>query len=136
MVSFHILSEYSLTLPTKGGGEKIPNGPLYSLQRIKKIGSDETGLNLWTRDCVADVNKLFGGDVAQVAALVQLLRTSDYIDSEWCENGKGAWAGCDAYSVCRSEWVPTARKDMVIEYFLKFAINKLGTLVLTVSCHT
>jgi len=76
----------------------------------------------WTADDVAD--------------LIQQLKDADYIDSEWCDNGKGAIAGCDAYALRRMEWIPAANKQMQIEYFLKFAINKLGTLVLTVSCHT
>lgn len=136
MVSFHVVSEYSSTSPTKGGGEKIPGGPLYSLERIKEIAKDETGLVLWTRDCVKDVNKLFEGDKDRVADLVQRLSNADYIDSEWCENGRGAWAACDAYSLTVVEWIETARKTMPIEYFVKFAVNKLGTLVLTISCHT
>lgn len=136
MVSFFLVSEYSSSKPTKGGGEKISGGPLYSLARVQALAKDEAGLTLWTRDCVKDVNKLFGGDVERVAALVQQLCDANYIDSEWCENGHGAWAACDAYSIRVLEWIPTADKNMPIEYFLKFAINKLGTLVLTVSCHT
>ena len=97
---------------------------------------DETAVLLWTRDCVKDVNKFFSGDVQRVAGLMQQLCQNDYIDSEWCENGRGAWAACDAYSIRVLEWVPTAQREMRIEYFLKFAINRLGTLVLTVSCHT
>lgn len=135
MVNFYVISEYISTSPSKGGGEKIPGGPLYDLGRIQAIAHDETGVKLFTRDCVADVGKFFGGDVEQVAGLIQLVRKTDYIDSEWCDNGRGAWAACDAYSVRRKEWVPTAQKEMLMEYFLKFAINKLGTLVLTFSCH-
>lgn len=135
MVNFYVISEYSSTSPITGGGEKILGGPLYDLERIQTIAHDETGVKLFTRDCVADVGKFFGGDVEEVAGLIQLVRKTDYIDSEWCDNGKGAWAACDAYSVRRKEWVPTAQKEMLMEYFLKFAINKLGTLVLTFSCH-
>jgi hypothetical protein len=136
MVSFRIISEYSSTSPTYGGGEKVLGGPLYELGRVQAMAIDETGVLLWTRDCVKDVNKFFGGDVRRVAELIQQLCPNDYIDSEWCENGRGAWAACDAYSIRVLEWVPTAQKEMRIEYFLKFAINRLGTLVLTVSCHT
>jgi hypothetical protein len=135
MVSFFVVSEYSSTSPTTGGGEKIPGGPLYELARLKAICKDGTGLTLWTRDCVKDVREL-GWDADDVANLIQRLCDADYKDSEWCENGKGAWAGCDAYCVRVLEWVPTAQKEMEIEYFVKLAINKLGSLVLAVSCHT
>ncbi|HSV36472.1 MAG TPA: hypothetical protein VLI46_12995 [Ramlibacter sp.] len=135
MVSFHVISEYSSTSPTTGGGEKIPGGPLYELPRVQAIAKDGTGIALWTRDCAKDVREL-GWDADDVAKLIQQLCDANYKDSEWCENGRGAWAGCDAYSIRLSEWVPTAQKEMQIEYFVKFAIGKTGALVLTVSCHT
>jgi len=135
MVNFHIVSEYSLTSPTKGGGEKIPGGPLYNLERVKAIIKDGKGLQLWTRDCVKNVAEL-GWETADVIDLIQQLRIGDYIDSEWCENGRGAFAACDAYSIRVKEWIEAVHKDMLIEYFVKFAVNKLGTMVMTISCHT
>lgn len=134
MVTFHVISEYSSTVPSTGGGEKISGGPLYDLARVKAITKDGTGLVLWTKDCVKDVREL-GWDHGDVIHLIQRLRDADYIDSEWCENGKGAWAACDAYAIHVLEWVPTADKDMRVQYFVKLAINKLGTMVLTISCH-
>jgi hypothetical protein len=135
VVTFCIISEYSLTSPAKGGGEKIPGGPLYDLDRVKEMIKDGKGLQLWTRDCVKNVAEL-GWDHADVIDLIQRLRKDDYIDSEWCENGRGAYAACDAYAIKVWERIEAANKDMRIEYFVKFAINKLGTMVLTISCHT
>ena len=135
MVNFAIVSEYSLTSPTKGGGEKILGGPLYDLSRVKSIIHDGKGLALWTKDCVGNVREL-GWENSDVINLVLQLRDGDYFDSEWCENGRGACAACDACSVRVKEWVETAKKEMLITYFVKFAINKLGTMVLTISCHT
>jgi hypothetical protein len=135
MVTLYVVSEYSSTSPTIGGGEKILGGPLYDLGRLQAIAYDATGVKLFTRDCVADVGKFFGGDVEKVAGLIQLVGKADYKDSEWCDNGKGAWAACDTYVVSVKEWIPTAQKEMRIEYFLKLAINRLGTLILTFSCH-
>lgn len=135
MVTFHVVSEYSSISPTKGGGEKILGGPLYELERVKGIIKDGTGLQLWTRDSVLNVAEL-GWVTTDVINLIQQLRQGDYIDSKWCENGKGAYAACDAYSIQVKEWIETAKKHMLIEYFVKFAINKLGTMVMTISCHT
>lgn len=135
MVTFHVISEYISTSPTQGGGEKILGGPLYELGRVKSIIKDGTGLQLWTRDCVLNVAEL-GWVTADVINLIQQLSRADYLDSEWCENGKGAYAACDAYSTRIKEWIETANKHMLIEYFVKFAINKLGTMVMTISCHT
>lgn len=91
--------------------------------------------NLWTRDCVKNVAEL-GWEKADVIDLIQQLRHGDYIDSEWCENGRGAFAACDAYSIRVKERIEVVHKDMLIEYFVKFAVNKLGTMVMTISCHT
>jgi len=135
MVTFYILSEYSLTSPTTGGGDKILGGPLYDLVRVKAIIQDGKGLQLWTRDCVKNVADL-GWETADVIGLILQLRNGDYIDSEWCENGRGAFAACDAYSIRVKERIEAVSKDMLIEYFVKFAINKLGTMVMTISCHT
>lgn len=134
MVNFRVVSAYSKTSPVKGGGEKILGGPLYDLAQVRAITQEGAGLLLWTRDCVKNVQDL-GWDHQEVIRLLQQLGRHDYIDSEWCENGNGALAACDAYSVNCWEWVPTAGKEMSITYFVKFAINKLGNMVLTVSCH-
>ncbi len=134
MVNFYNVSEYSESSPLVGGGEKILGGPLYDLARVKLIAKDGSGLFLWTRDCQHDVREL-GWDTDDVSVLIARLTQAHYIDSEWCANGRGAWAACDAYSVGGLEWVPTARKDLRVSYFVKFAISKLGNLVLTVSCH-
>lgn len=135
MVSFRIVSEYTSDSPHVCGGLKIAGGPVYSLARVQSLCADGTGVSLWTRDCAQNVQNL-QWTAEDVADLIQQLNDADYIDSEWCDNGKGAIAGCDAYALRRMEWIPAANKQMQIEYFLKFAINKLGTLVLTVSCHT
>lgn len=135
MVTFTIVSEYSLTSPLKGGGEKITGGPLYDLDRVKAIIHDGTGLQLWTRDCVTSVRELCW-DSSDVIDLVLKLHESHYIDSEWCENGRGAFAACDAYVITVKEWIEATNKHMLIEYFVKFAINRLGTMLMTISCHT
>lgn len=135
MVSFRIVSEYTSDPPLLGGGQKIAGGPVYLLARVQGLCADGTGVELWTRGCYQNVQDL-QWTADDVADLIQQLKVADYIDSEWCDNGKGAIAGCDAYALRRMEWIPAANKQMQIEYFLKFAINKLGTLVLTVSCHT
>jgi len=134
MVRKIILSEYSSDPPDESGRVKIDiGGPLYDLSRVRALVEDETQLVLWTEKCRRDVHKLFDSDLEQVADL--LLGPMDYVDSEWCENGKGAIAACDAYRVRRSEWIEATRRSMTVEYFVKFAIGKTGKLVLLVSCH-
>ena len=114
VVNFYIVSEYSSPPPTFGSGEKITGGPIYRLERVREILEGGIGLQLWTRDCVKDVANL-GWDHADVIKLVQRLEQGHYIDSEWCDNGRGALAACDAYSISLMEWIDHANKAMPIE---------------------
>lgn len=108
---------------------------MYSLERVQSLVEDENRLTLWTRKCQQDVHKLFDSDLERVAELIQALRKDGYIDSEWCENGKGAWAACDAYRIQRLETLLTTGKSVTVEYFVKFAVGKTGQVMLLVSCH-
>lgn len=137
MVKSLVLSEYSDNPPqaSETGRIKIRQGPLYALERVQELVSDENQLIAWTEKCRKDVHKLFDGDLSLVAELIRCLKTTDYIDSEWCQNGRGALAACDAYSIRRQEVMAGTGRSMPVEYFLKFAIGKTGKLVLTVSCH-
>lgn len=113
---------------------KIPDGPLYELAMVQALAKQEGTLRLWTTKCAQDVRNLLW-DETDVAALLCALERHQYLDSEWCSNGRGAWAACDAYRVKRREWVQAAHKEMEMEYFVKFAVGKTKALVLTVSCH-
>ena len=136
MVKIIVLSEYSLNPPEDGQGRvKIANGPLYELQLVQTLARDESRINAWTEKCRKDVRKWFDDDLERVGELVLSLRPRDYIDSEWCENGRGAIAACDAYSVSVVETAPATGCPMRMDYFLKFALSKTGALVLIVSCH-
>lgn len=133
MVSFNVVSEYSGG-PEPGSRVKIPGGPLYSLERVQGMAKRPGCLLLWTGKCRRDVANLAWDD-GDLAEVFSCLKAADYKDSEWCDNGKGAWAACDAYTLRRSEWVEAAGRQMTIGYFLKFAVGKTGALVLMVSCH-
>ncbi len=135
MVTFKNLSAYEGTPPKYGERRKIPGGPLYKLAEIQALAATPDAVYLWTGKCRRDVANLTL-DAAAVGALLQELTARDYRDSEWCDNGKGAWAACDAYNLRRNEYVETAGKTFRMEYFLKFAVSKTGKLVLMVSCHT
>ena len=135
MVKMIILSEYSLNPPQgEVGRTKICNGPLYELVRVQALASDSQ-LNAWTEKCRRDMRKWFDDDLERVVYLILMLKPEDYIDSEWCENGKGAIAACDAYSLNVTETAPATGKPVQMEYFVKFAVSKTGALVLIVSCH-
>ncbi len=135
MVTFKNLSAYAGDLPKDSGDRKIPDGPLYKLAEIQTVAAAPGAVQLWTAKCRRDAANLTL-DAADVGTMLQELTGRDYRDSEWCDNGKGAWAACDAYTLRRLEYLESASKSFRMEYFLKFALSKTGKLVLMVSCHT
>ena len=135
MVTFKNLSAHAGDPPKDGGSRKVTGGPLYKLAEIQALAATPDAVKLWTEKCRRDVANLTL-DAADVGAMLQELTERDYRDSEGCDNGKGAWAACDAYNLRRNEYVETAGKTYRIEYFLKFALSKTGKLMLMVSCHT
>ena len=137
MVKMFVVSAYSLDPPEVFlGHDKIFGGPLYDLSKVQALARGKGQLQAWTDKCRKDVRKWFDDDFGRVADLLEALKTTDYIDSEWCENGKGALAACDAYGIRVRETVPGMSRSVHMEYFLKFAESKTGALVLMVSCHT
>lgn len=138
MVKTVVLSEYSAEPPEQPGRFKIltpGRQPLYPLARVHHLARDEKRLFLWTRRCRLNVHELFDSDLDRVAELVLSLRPEGYIDSEWCENGQGGLAACDAYRTRRQETMAATGQPVTVEYFVKFAIGKTGQLLLLVSCH-
>ena len=136
VVRIFVVSAYSLNPPeVLLGHDKIAGGPLYDLAKLQALAKEDGSLKLWTDKCRKDVRKWFDDDFEHVVALIVALRAADYIDSEWCLNGKDAMAACDAYSLSLMEPVAGISKPVRTEYFLKFAESKTGALVLLVSCH-
>jgi len=138
MVNTIILSRFKGPPPPDLGNRRIPTGPLYPaqdvLELLARISSED--VIAWTVDCIEDLATW----TLDQDDLVELLRiavtTGRYINSQWCErHPQGPWAACDAYELVRSEYIGHARKEMNIEYYLKFAISKTGALMLVVSCH-
>ncbi len=139
MVNTLNVSQYDGSpLPVSESGEHlIGGGPLYSPEDIQGVlDGGEGAIKLWTRNCIRDVQNM-GMDNIEVADLINVaLKKGRYTNSQWCvAKPGGVWAACDAYRLVREEWVGYAHKYMNIEYYVKFAINRSGKLILTVSCH-
>ena len=139
MVNTLNVSQYDGSPPpdSEDGDHSIDDGPLYPPSDVLGIlGAGEDAITLWTKNCIRDVQNM-SMENADVAALIgTALRQGRYTNSQWCvAKSGGAWAACDAYSVTREEWIGHAHKYMDIEYYVKFAINRSGKLILTVSCH-
>ncbi len=140
MVNAINVSKYSGTPPSEGTDKrarKIKGGPLYSKEELLPllINSSST-IIAWTDKCKRNLQEE-SLDVSDVAQFIKVcLRSGNFKGSEWCkQKPTGPWAACDAYQIFVNKWLDTARREMEFEYYVKFAIAKTGSLLLTVSCH-
>ncbi len=138
-----VLSQYTSDPPEEGGRVKINRpGPIYDLEQVLAL-AEKASVQLWTRKCIQNVRDLYEvvrdeyeSDLAMAVDLLKRLGTSGrYQDSEWCDNGRGAIAACDAYEVQRGDLVPAMRQRVQTRYYLKFAVGKTGEVLLLVACH-
>ena len=137
MVNTRIVSRFTGDLPVSEFNRKIAAGPLYPEEDVLSLlNSDAESIIAWTQKCISDVQK-WSLDDSDLHELVKLAVTGGrFMGSEWCKQKPGGpWAACDAYVVIRSEWVQTARREMDIEYYIKFAVGKTGAILLLISCH-
>ncbi|WP_341936548.1 hypothetical protein [Marinimicrobium sp. C2-29] len=136
------ISAYSEPAPDHlqeyGADRGIAGGPLYDPARVLELLQDDgRSIQPWTRKCVKDMRDKLCLDHEGVAELVrEAVTRGRYLNSQWCRGNKDhIWAACDAYVLCRGEYMVYAHKFMEIEYYLKFAINKSGKFLLLVSSH-
>lgn len=129
MVTTKIVSQY------QEQGRKIPNGPLYPTDDVLALLNSES-IRAWTKKCITDMEKwaIDSDDLCELTKIA--LHSGRFLGAEWCvQEPNGPWAACDAYQLIRKEWIPHAHREMDIEYYIKFAINKTGKVLLIVSCH-
>lgn len=141
MVNTNVVSLYDASPPSGARGRLKIKGnslPIYKAIEVMEILEAQGGGSVKpaTKKCVDDVLRLeFDGD--DLTGLISAaMENGRFIDSEWCElKGGGPWAACDAYSLRCKQWVENANKEMIIEYYVKFAIGKNGNILLLASCH-
>lgn len=135
MVNNKVLSRFGDFCPESGAPREIKGGPLYSTHEVIELLSPDTVI-AWTRGCQKDIQK-WAFEVEDLIRLIRLaVQSGRFLKSIWCQQKPGGpWAACDSYSVWSEEWSDEAYKYLSIEYYLKFAINKTGKLILTISCH-
>lgn len=136
MVSGIILSRYQDGLnPNATTRQKIVGGPLYPVADVLPLLTPET-VRAWTRGCIADLQKWSLDSDSLVDLLKLALSKGRYKGSEWCRNEpNGAWAACDAYTVMERRLNENTDQYQDTEFYLKFAINKTGQVILVVSSH-
>lgn len=138
MVNDRVVSRFTGT-PTRNNSGIIQKEPLYPADEVLRLLEDggTSAFTLWTRDCQRDVQNLALDHEGVLALIRHALSNGRFLNAQWCQQKPGGpWAACDAYSVIRTEWIDAAFKSLDIEYYVKFALNKSGKLLLLVSCHT
>lgn len=90
-----------------------------------------------TIKCINDVSKL-GLDQNEVATLVkEAILYGKFKGSIWCrQDSGGPSAICDAYVLNRKEWNEASKKELIFEYYVKFAIGRSRNILFLMSCHT
>lgn len=139
MVNKTIVSRFTGDLPLdEGACRQIAGGPLYPAGEVLTLlaESGAQAVRAWTNKCQKDMQK-WSLDTDDLCELMELaVRSGRFRGAEWCvQRPNGPWAACDAYSLVRREWIAYARREMDMEYYIKFAIAKTGRLLLVVSCH-
>lgn len=132
------LSAYEGVPPSDDQASRtIMGGPLYDMAAMLLVlAQGESAIVPWTRKCISDLKKYEMAHDDVVDLIRTALARGNFKGSEWCVNKPGGhWAACDSYQVFIKQWVAAAHKDMVFEYYVKFAIGKTGKVVLTISCH-
>ncbi|MBN7122900.1 hypothetical protein BSU01_14445 [Erwinia billingiae] len=133
MVTSMILSRYSGEIPDGMGERKISDGPLYP-DVVDII--DKCRINPWTRKCISNLQELSMDQDDVRDWIIRAVNEGRYLGSEWCQGTReGVWAACDAYSLVDTAWNENAGKELSCKYYIKFFINRDGTVVMTVSFH-
>jgi len=138
MVNDKVVSRFT-GKPSRANGGVIQRQPLYPVGEVLEL-LEQRGIQavtLWTRDCQKDVQALELDHHGVLELLKTALRNGRFLNAQWCQQKSGGpWAACDAYAVTRSEWMEAAYKSLDVNYYVKFALNRNGALLLLVSCHT
>lgn len=118
---------------------QIAGGPRYDPNKVLALlNLGSSSVYLWTRESNHEVTVKLEWDLDDVAALVKAaIQNGRFIGSEWCaQKPGGPVAACDAYSLKNIEWNAAAKRDLTVEYYVKFAISLTGAILLICSCHT
>lgn len=137
MVNPRILSRHKGALPS-GEDRLIQREPLYDATEVVRLtqSGESDDVLLWTRKCIADVEKLELKPLAVAALIREAVIHGKFLQSEWCQGGSnGPWAACDAYTITRMETVQALQRELSVSYYVKFCIGANGKIMIVASCH-
>jgi hypothetical protein len=120
---------------TENGRKIATDKPIYPAADVLGVlNRGVVAARLFTIDSGVDVAN-HGLSLKDVVELLKdAVQDGIYKGSQWCRQApKGPIAACDAYMIKRYEVTGHHRRS--IKYYLKFAIDRSGNLLLIFSCH-
>lgn len=116
---------------------KIHDGPCHDLSKLQALvrQNGHKAVRVVTEKGTAEMIG-YCMDEQDLAELVLKLRAQNYHDSEWCRFSESSpWFEADSYRIVVSEKLASSRDLQRCKYYLKFALNKLGVVLLFFSVH-
>lgn len=119
------------------GGRLIAKDQLYAAAEVRKIlQTAPTPILYFTQKCQRDVSDRLWDEKFVAGLLEDALSIGKRAKPEWCVQAPtGPVAACDVYIVRRRERHPSKDAEIVMEYYVKFAISLNGNIILLTSCH-
>lgn len=116
---------------------KIADGPCHDLAAIQLLvrKNGHKAVQVVTEDGLGEMID-YRMDNSDLVDLLSALKPGDFHDSEWCKfSPQSPWFAADSYRIRQAEKLPSERDKRLCRYYLKFAKNKLGSMVLFFSVH-
>lgn len=116
---------------------KIADGPCHDLTIVHALirAKGYKGIHVATEDGSGEMID-YCMDEQDLADLVMSLSQRHYNGSEWCKfSPDSPWFEADSYRIRKAEKLPSERDVRQCSYYLKFSINKLGSMILFFSVH-
>jgi hypothetical protein len=121
-------------------GRQINAEQLYAAADVLdaiKAGGGADAIFLYTKKCQRDVANMVWDNDDVLQLLQDALAAGKRVSPEWCvQNPTGPAAACDVYILRRRERHPNKPIEILMEYYVKFAIGHTGKVILVFSCHT
>lgn len=116
---------------------KIADGPCHDLAAVQDLVrvSGHKSVSVVTEDGLGEMVE-YRMDNSDLVDLLLALKPGNYHDSEWCKfSPLSPWFEADSYRIRQAEKLPSERDKRLCRYYLKFAKNKLGSMILFFSVH-
>jgi hypothetical protein len=135
MINNHNVSAYNAAIP-QNEQNRLVIGPIYSKDDVLAL-CKKNKLTLWSNGSIKDA-RLYNLDAAQICQYITTALSTDgaYQNTQWCQSKlDGPWACADSYLININRFMLPEMKEIFVNFYFKFAINKPMNGLLSVSNH-